>query len=555
LKKHLRLTIALIGILAIAMVSYFWTNGLITSLVNYRSPLHFSPPQPGPPLGKPITRRVIIVLIDGLRLDTAADNYVMPYLNYLRPKGASATMHSRPPSFSQPGYATILTGAWPDLNDSPVVNLEGASDVVPTQDDIFSAAHRAGLQTAISAYYWFEKLIPYGMVNESYYTQGIDAAADADVMAAAIPMLSGDYQLMLIHLDQVDYAGHFQGGPLATGWVSAAGKTDEYVREIVSALDFTQDTIIVLSDHGQIDRGGHGGPEAVTLTEPFLMVGAGVRAGVYPDIQQADVAPTVAALLGINIPASSQGIIQTRMLNISVDYNATLLVRETNQKKNLYKAYITAIKSIPDLSLEPTTPLSYIMAMNVARTDRLARERVWRSMLSLILGILPVCALFLLREKRVIWLTTGALVYVFIFNFSYLIFDGGTYSLSSITSEASFIRFIGITEAISMIAGWMVAMLRLHVFTDQPLSAMETSLGFMFMTFYLLALPVLINFAINGPDVSWTLPEFYSLFVAFFSLIQLRFLVIISVLLAVATALIARYVPHPVMKHRRSRWK
>ena len=33
------------------------------------------------------------------------------------------------------------------------------------------------------------------------------------------------------------------------------------------------DTVLALSDHGQIDAGGHGGHETVTLTEPFVLAG------------------------------------------------------------------------------------------------------------------------------------------------------------------------------------------------------------------------------------------------------------------------------------------
>jgi hypothetical protein len=155
------------------------------SVFNYRSPLRNSPPVPGAPLGTQLTRRVVIVLIDALRTDTALNSQVMPYLNELRSQGASATMHSQPPSYSEPGYTTLLTGAWPDINDGPAVNLDYEEIPTFTQDDIFSAAHRLSLRTAISGYYWFEKLVPQQAVDTGFYTPGEDAAADQDVMNAA----------------------------------------------------------------------------------------------------------------------------------------------------------------------------------------------------------------------------------------------------------------------------------------------------------------------------------------------------------------------------------
>ena len=46
------------------------------------------------------------------------------------------------------------------------------------------------------------------------------------------------------------------------------------------ALDLTRDTIVITSDHGHIDAGGHGGDETVVITEPFVLAGAGVKGGL-----------------------------------------------------------------------------------------------------------------------------------------------------------------------------------------------------------------------------------------------------------------------------------
>lgn len=100
-------------------------------------------------------------------------------------------MYSQPPSFSEPGYATLLTGAWPEINDGPVFNLEYDEIHAFTQDNLFSAAKRKGLITAISGYYWFEKLVPQDDVDFSFYTPGEDATADREVVDAALEWLEG----------------------------------------------------------------------------------------------------------------------------------------------------------------------------------------------------------------------------------------------------------------------------------------------------------------------------------------------------------------------------
>jgi len=178
LKQNRSLILGIAGCLLVALIGYFWATALMGSVFGYRSPLRFTPPAPAAPLGTSLTHRVVIVLIDALRYDTSINNNVMPFLNRLRDLGASAKMHSLPPSYSEPGYTTILTGSWPDINDGPAVNLDYADIPIFTQDDIFSAAHRLGLRTAISGYDWFEKLVPQTALDASFYTSGEDAAAD-----------------------------------------------------------------------------------------------------------------------------------------------------------------------------------------------------------------------------------------------------------------------------------------------------------------------------------------------------------------------------------------
>jgi hypothetical protein len=548
LKIQYRLLIGLVGLLAVAAVSNYWTNAIISSLIEYRSPLQHSPPAPGTPLGESITRRVVIVLIDGLRWDISTDTSLMPFLNKLRDQGASAVMHSHPPSFSQPGYATLLTGAWPDLNDGPSVNLDYSQIPVLTQDDLFSAAHRAGLRTAISSYFWFEKLLPLHAVDKSFYTSGEDARADQTVLYAALPMLAGDYQLVLIHLDQVDYASHHLGGPLSPEGKLAAKNIDHYLHEIDAALDLEQDTLVVLSDHGQIDQGGHGGPDPVTLVEPFVMAGAGVRPAKYGSIQMVDVASTIGALLGINIPATSQGAVQTDMLLLSPSYKTYIHSAEMTQKQALLNAYEAALNVRINDPRDLDDIQAYTIAMDAARAAQLSQERVWRGLVAVILALLPIAILLFRKDKKAVWLAAGGLTFIILFNIRFLLIDGRTYSLSSMESASWLIQYLTVTTSISLTVGWLLAMLGRQGFNNSPLQAAGISMDFVYFTLYLLGLPILLSFAINGVVVTWTLPEFYTIFVALIALILWRFVVAFGFLLTV-TAVISTYIRRRPTRH------
>ena len=126
--------------LAVIGISYFWATSLMDSMYAYRSPLKNSAPIAGEASGSPLTRSFVIVLIDALRYDTSMKPDVMPFLNQLRTIGAYALMHSRPSSFSESGYTVLLTGAWPDISDGAVLNLDYADIPAFTQDDIYSCS-------------------------------------------------------------------------------------------------------------------------------------------------------------------------------------------------------------------------------------------------------------------------------------------------------------------------------------------------------------------------------------------------------------------------------
>jgi hypothetical protein len=544
MKPYRWLILGLIGCLLVAGGAYFWATNLMDSLYNFRSPLHGNPPGPGQALGQPITRRVVVVLIDALRADTSLKPEVMPTLNQLRDQAAWATMHSQVPSYSEPGYSVLMTGAWPYLSDGPAMNLDYADIPTWTQDNLFSAAHRAGLKTAVSGYYWFEKLIPQEAVDASFYTPGEDKIADREVVDHALPWLqSGDYNFVLIHIDQVDYAGHHEGGPRDPRWDAAATRSDDLLREIISQLDLEQDTVIVLSDHGQIDRGGHGGQDPIVLVEPFVMAGAGVKPGRYPDMYQVDVAPTVAALLGTNLPASSQGNVLTEMLTLSPDKSAAISDALNQQQMTLSDAYQKAIgyRVAPDAGEKDI--LGYYQGLiEKAKNARLEHERTPRFLFAAILMLIPAILLVWKRSRMVAWLFGGAGIYLVLFNFIYAGPAGRTYSLSSVASSTDIILTTALISLLALTVAWLILSFSLKSFKDQPLHAAETALGLTFVTLYLLALPILWSFALNGALIGWTLPDFASMFLGFLSTIQSLVVAVAGIILTGVAALIARIV-------------
>lgn len=502
-------------------IAYIWGSELMDSVYVYRSPLHASPPLPGHDLGSPNTRSVVLVLVDGLRYDTSLDANVMPYLNQLRLAGAAALMHSRPPSYSIASYTILLTGAWADINDGPVITQE--YDDIPqfTQDDLFSAAYRAHLSSAISGFNWFEKLVPQNAVSASYYTPGEDQTADRQVTDAALPWLEqGEYNLVLVHLDQLDYAGHYEGGPMDPRWDAAASRIDGLISEIATTMDLTRDTLIVVSDHGHINQGGNGGQDAITLLEPFVMAGHGVVPGKYNDIQMVDVAPTVAAILGTNIPASNQGHPHYEMFDFTLSQVDNIKSALTTQQAGLAQAYQDAIDQPVKVSQSNDVVAATQAAMEAARETRLNSMRLLRGVFGIIFIILALNLAAWNARPHYPWMFFAVFIYLVIFNIKYLLVDHKTYSLSSVHDPTILITNTLMTTAIALFVGWLIALLGTKAYQFKPRQVAQTTLAFILVLLSFLVIPIAVHYVLNGATVTWTLPDYLTSFLGLLFLIQ-----------------------------------
>lgn len=530
-------------VLAIYMVgSAVWAGLMIHTLRTYRSPLASDPPKPLTLTSSiPLCEKVVMIIVDALRYDTSVDASIMPYLNSLRQNGANAKMSSRPPSYSAPGWTTILTGAWPDINDAEVLNpIDPLHPRAFTQDDIFAAANRAGLRTSLSGYIWFDQMLENSHVSSIFTVEGEDQYADRLVVDHALPWLEQDYQLILIHLDQVDYAGHYEGGPESIHWAEAARRVDQLLEEIIRVVNLDTTTVIIISDHGQINRGGHGGAEVETLLEPFVAIGNGIIPGTVDEIQMVDIAPTISVLLGIEVPASNQGRPLYEFLDIKPELAQDWVSHISTQQELMYASYVTAINEEPDVLDVSSTVTTYQIKLEEARMRRLSNERVWRNMVAMFIIVILVY-IFVIRQKIItFWHLLGGFLYISIFNFRYIVIDQYTYSYSSIQPTTEFIFYIFVTTAIAFCLSWITAMFGSRAFRQKFHQAVFGSAKVTWAILFVLLIPILLNFAVNGFITTWTLPEVQIHFLGLFALVQTAIVAGTGLLLTGITAVVAK---------------
>jgi len=281
--------------------------GALRAFIHYQTPFAL-PPAPTP-TGPPLSRQVVVVLVDGLGLAGAQG---LPFLGELRARGADYDCHIGEPSLSLPGRAVMLSGAWQEVNGQPT-----NYDPRPLRvEHAFTVARRQGLATALAAGANGLRLFAPALSRPVVYPDDAVSAPfavyeaaqrrQAEAGRALLGELRGQPALVMIELHAVDESGHGWGGA-SDEYRRAAAEADDAVRSFASTLDLDRDTLVVTADHGHVGIGGHGGPEEEVLHVPLVLAGAGIRAGARGAARQVDIAPTLSTLLGLAIPSSNQG--------------------------------------------------------------------------------------------------------------------------------------------------------------------------------------------------------------------------------------------------------
>ena len=268
---------------------------------------------PDPPVTPRLARRVYLVIVDGLGHSRSLG---LPFLDGLRARGVDAVARSTYPTWSRPNYVAILTGA-PPIATGIRTNYHPMS--IPL-DSIMARVRAAGLRVAwISDYPMIPPLFlgpgvvdldaldfgearliaPAGLAwpFDDVRRQHTPAEVAADVPPA---------DLVLIVLGDVDRAGHMYGGA-SSEYRDAAREVDRALGVARGGVELARDAIVVVADHGHVDAGGHGGLEPEVVHVPLIAAGAGIRRGEVSDARLIDIAPTIAALLGVAAPHHALG--------------------------------------------------------------------------------------------------------------------------------------------------------------------------------------------------------------------------------------------------------
>ena len=228
----------------------------------------------------------------------------------LAPASAVRTVRSR--TDSGPGWSSIATGVWPDKHG--VVDNAFTRQQFAKYPDFLTRAKAARPDLDTAAFFSWAALAEHGAFGPAIDTRfvvdgyAIDwPIADKQVAEAAERHLArAAADLTFVYLGETDEVAH-DLGPHCPEYTEALRTQDAYLGRLLDAIrgrrTFADErwTVLITTDHGHVDDGGHGGTsvEERTVFVIAAALGADLGGADLGGPRLVDVGPTALALLGI----------------------------------------------------------------------------------------------------------------------------------------------------------------------------------------------------------------------------------------------------------------
>uniref|UniRef100_A0A8C0AE66 GPI ethanolamine phosphate transferase 1 n=1 Tax=Bos mutus grunniens TaxID=30521 RepID=A0A8C0AE66_BOSMU len=358
--------------------------------IYFTSPLvHGMTPQftPLPPPAK----RLMLFVADGLRADKLYEldedgNSRAPFVrNIIMNEGSWGISHTRVPTESRPGHVAMIAGFYEDVS----AVAKGWKENPVEFDSLLNETRYTWSWGSPDILAMFAK----GDLRSHIFTESYDASSEdfgahdvtkldtwvfdhvkeffhaARNNQSLFSKVNEDKIVFFLHLLGIDTNGHAHR-PSSREYSDNIKLVDKELKEIESTVkDFYgndgKTAFIFTADHGMTDWGSHGAGHPLETCTPFIAWGAGIRLPQKvsaqkfddsylqewklenwkrQDINQADVAPLMAALIGVPFPLNSVGIIPVDMLNTSDLFKAESMFTNAVQILEQFKVKMTQKK-------------------------------------------------------------------------------------------------------------------------------------------------------------------------------------------------------------------
>ncbi|KAK9437806.1 Alkaline-phosphatase-like, core domain protein [Metarhizium brunneum] len=293
----------------------------------------YEPLESGEPPRAPFDRLVFMV-VDALRSDFVfSQDSGFEYTQSLIRKGVAMpfTANARSPTVTMPRLKAITTGSIPSFVDL-ILNFDEAdtSSTLAAQDTWLAQIRAAGKGKLLmfGDDTWL-KLFPETFDRydgtSSFFVSDFTEVDNNVTRNIPGELENKDWGLMVLHYLGLDHIGH-KSGPRSNNMPPKQREMDSIVKLIYEGLeskDHLKSTLFVLcGDHGMNDAGNHGAsspgetsPALVFMSPKFKGVLPKLAAPTQPKdefdyytmVEQSDITPTIAALLGFPISKNNLG--------------------------------------------------------------------------------------------------------------------------------------------------------------------------------------------------------------------------------------------------------
>ncbi|KAM3444342.1 hypothetical protein NHJ13734_001459 [Beauveria thailandica] len=320
----------------------------------------------GPPPHAPFDKLVFVV-IDALRSDFVySQDSGFEYTQSLIRHGSAIpfTAYARSPTVTMPRLKAITTGSIPSFVDL-ILNIdEGDKSSALAAQDTWLAQLKAKDTGKVLMYgddTWL-KLFP-DFFNRHDGTSSFFVADFTEVDNNVTRHINGelkndDWSLMVLHYLGLDHIGH-KSGPRSSNMVPKQHEMDSIIRAIYGSLSsekhLESTLLVVCGDHGMNDAGNHGAsspgetsPALLFLSPKLKGIGPPYEAPTLPrnefdfysEVEQSDIVPTLAALLGFPVSKNNLGAFIPEFLPFwpSPKDKIQILIRNARQILNIVTA-------------------------------------------------------------------------------------------------------------------------------------------------------------------------------------------------------------------------
>ncbi|XP_025852547.1 GPI ethanolamine phosphate transferase 2 isoform X3 [Vulpes vulpes] len=273
-------------------------------------------------LPPPLFKKVVIMLIDGLRDDFVFGSKgvkFMPYTTYLVEKGASHSFvaEAKLPTVTMPRIKALMTGSLPGFID--VVRNLNSPELL--EDNVITQAKAAGKRIIFYGDETWVKLFPKHFVEydgtTSFFVSDYTEVDDNVTRHLDKVLKRGDWDVLILHYLGLDHIGHVSG-PSSPLIGHKLREMDSILMKIHTSLlseereTLVPNLLVLCGDHGMSETGGHGASSMEELNTALILISSAferkpgdIRRPKH--VQQTDLAATLAIGLGLPIPGNSVG--------------------------------------------------------------------------------------------------------------------------------------------------------------------------------------------------------------------------------------------------------